>query len=57
MRFSKPEMLKAKPGHHNTSSYIITPTGGAVAWSSKKQTTVALSTAEAKYIAGTHVAK
>jgi len=28
-----------------------------VSWSSKKQATIALSTAEAKYIATTHVAK
>ena len=31
--------------------------GGAVAWSSKKQSTVALSTAEAKYVAATLCAK
>ena len=31
--------------------------GGAVAWSSKKQQTVALSTAEAEYVAATHIAK
>jgi len=31
--------------------------GGAIAWSSKKQSTVALSTAEAEYIAATHAAK
>jgi hypothetical protein len=35
----------------------VTLAGGAVAWSSKKQTTVALSTAEAEYISATHVAK
>jgi hypothetical protein len=39
------------------SSYVITLAGGAVAWSSKKQSTVALSTAEAEYIAATHCAK
>lgn len=39
------------------SGYVITMAGGAVAWSSKKQNTVALSTAEAEYIAATHVAK
>ena len=39
------------------SGYVITLAGGAVAWSSKKQATVALSTAEAEYIAGTHTAK
>jgi len=31
--------------------------GGAVSWSSKKQQTVALSTAEAEYVSATHVAK
>ena len=41
------------------SSYVITIAGGAVAWSSKKQTSVALSTAtaEAEYISSTHAAK
>ena len=31
--------------------------GGTVAWSSKKKTTVALSTAEAEYVVATHCAK
>ena len=39
------------------SGYVTIIAGGAVAWSSKKQQTVALSTAEAEYIATTHVAK
>ena len=39
------------------SGYVTTIAGGAVAWSSKKQQTVALSTAEAEYIAATHVTK
>ena len=39
------------------SSYVIIIAGGAVAWSSKKQNTVAPSTPEAEYIAATHVAK
>ncbi len=39
------------------SGYIITLAGGAIAWSSKRQTTIALSTAEAEYVAVTHVAK
>src|SRR5271168_4419357 len=34
----------------------MTLTGGAVAWSSKKQATVALSTAESKYIFAMHCA-
>ena len=41
----------------STSGYIITIAGGAVAWSSKKHASVALSTAEAEYIAATHAAK
>ena len=40
-----------------TSGYIITITGEAIAWSSKKQNSIALSTAEAEYIAATHTAK
>ena len=39
------------------SGYVITIAGGAVAWRSKKQTTVAPSTPEAEYIAAAHVAK
>jgi hypothetical protein len=39
------------------SGYVITMAGSAVSWSSKKQTSVALSTAEAEYVAATHVAK
>ena len=39
------------------SGYITIIAGGAVAWSSKKQQTVALFTAEAEYIAATHVTK
>ena len=34
----------------SVSGYVITIAGGAVSWSSKKQPTVALSTAEAEYI-------
>ena len=39
------------------SSYVITLAGGAMAWNSKKQSTVALSTTEAKYVTATHCAK
>ena len=39
------------------SGYMITLVGGAMAWSSKKQSTVALSTAKAEYVAATYCAK
>jgi hypothetical protein len=39
------------------SGYVATLGGGAIAWSSKKQHTVALSTTEAEYIALTEGAK
>ena len=39
------------------SGYVVTMAGGATSWSSKKQATVALSTAEAEYVAAVHVVK
>jgi len=41
----------------STSSYIMLFALGAVAWSAKKQSTIALSMAKAEYIAATHIAK
>lgn len=41
----------------SVSGYVFTLAGGAIAWSSKKQTSVALSTAEAEYVAATHATK
>ena len=38
-------------GQHSTSGYIFTIAGGAVAWSSKRQHTVTLSSMEAEYVA------
>jgi hypothetical protein len=35
----------------STSGFVFTMAGGAVSWSSKRQTTVALSTVEAEYVA------
>jgi len=41
----------------STSGYVMLFAGGAVAWSAKKQSTIALSMAKAEYITATHVAK
>jgi transposase InsO family protein len=41
----------------STSGYIFTMYGGPVSWSSRRQTTVALSTCEAEYIAMTQASK
>jgi hypothetical protein len=40
-----------KDTRRSTSGYIFILAGGAVAWSSKRQATVALSTVEARYVA------
>ena len=42
---------------HAISGYCYSIDGGAVAWSSKKQELVTLSTAEAEYVAVTHASK
>ena len=42
---------------HSMSGYIFTIDGGAVSWSSKKQSVVVLSTTEAEYIAAAHAMK
>ena len=39
------------------SGYVILFAGGAVTWSVKKQSTIALSMAKAEYIAATHIIK
>jgi hypothetical protein len=41
----------------STSGFIFMLAGGAISWGSKKQSAVALSSTEAKYIAATHAAK
>src|SRR5258708_4975097 len=41
----------------STSGYIFTLTGGPVSWSSKTQTTPALSSTEAEYVSTTHAAQ
>jgi hypothetical protein len=41
----------------STSGYVYRLAGGAISWSSKKQSSIALSSTEAEYIAGAHAAK
>ena len=41
----------------STSGYVFLLAGGAISWSSKKQSSVVLSSTEAEYIAGAHAAK
>jgi hypothetical protein len=41
----------------STSGYIFKLAGAAVSWSSKKQTSIALSSTEVEYITGVHAAK
>ena len=42
---------------HSICGYVFTLNGGAISWSSKKQSVVALSSTEAEYIGITHAAK
>ena len=37
--------------HHSTTGNLFVMSGGAVGWLSQKQATIALSTAEAEYVA------
>jgi hypothetical protein len=47
----------SQPHRHSMSGYVIMLNGGPVAWSSRKQPIIALSTAEAEYIALTAAAR
>ena len=37
--------------HKSTSGYVFLAAGGAITWKSKKQTTIALSSTQAEYVA------
>ena len=47
----------SQPHRHSISGYVVLLNGGPVAWSARKQPLIALSTAEAEYIALTSVAR
>jgi hypothetical protein len=47
----------SQPHHHSISAYVFHVGTGAITWSSKKQSIIALSSTEAKYIAQTHAVK
>jgi Reverse transcriptase (RNA-dependent DNA polymerase) len=47
----------SQPHRHAISGYAFLIDGGAISWSSRKQEIVTLSTAEAEYVAATHIAK
>ena len=43
--------------HKSTSGYVFLASGGAITWKSKKQTTIALSSTDAKYVALSEAAR
>src|SRR5215510_13731688 len=47
----------SQPDRHSIAGYCFFLGNGAISWSSKRQSIIALSTAEAEYIAGVHAAK
>jgi len=44
-------------GRRSTTGFVFTCNGGAIAWASKRQSTVATSTAEAEYVAAAMATK
>src|SRR5216684_9113996 len=55
--YANADWVSDKNDRKLTSGYIFMLGGGITSWSSKKQSAVALSSTEAKYIAGGHAAK
>ena len=57
MAFLMQTELKDPDQRRSTSGYVFNLFGGVVSWMSKKQSVVALSTTEEKYVAATHASK
>jgi hypothetical protein len=55
--FSDADFAGCKDSRKSTSGYVFMMGGGAVSWSSKRQTIVATSTCEAEYVAAAFAAK
>jgi len=55
--FSDASHASEELGYKSMSGYVFVVNGGAVSWSAKKQSLVALSTAESEYIAMAHATK
>ncbi|KAJ9515883.1 hypothetical protein QJQ45_016947 [Haematococcus lacustris] len=56
-RFTDADYAGDKDTARSTTGYIVTLNGGAISWSSRLQPTVAMSTAEAEYMAASSAAK
>eukprot|EP00253_Pinus_taeda_P008479 PITA_08479 len=54
---SEPDWAGDLDQRRSTSGYVFNLFGGVVSWMSKKQSVVALSTTDAKYMAATHASK
>ena len=54
--FVDSDFAGCKKDGKSTSGFVVLLAGGAVSWYSKKQTTIAQSTADAEYVAAGHLA-